>query len=199
MTVAKPKAVWMMLVLSWMSCLPFGCTDGQRKSACRDPIDEKHRGLQWLSRGPLGQHLAIDFVADEGTEVRAIADGRVEHNYREMGDYGGCDGTPGPVLITRHSGGTNTSFAVQYGHVASHLEDGESISAGDVIGRVIDYIPCCDSPEGCPHLHFAIWDAPTEHPTSGMGYGTPRSFVDPDWFFENDLCLPAGEAGAGAR
>ena len=102
------------------------------------------------------------------------------------------DGTPGPVLITRHSGGTNGSFAVQYGHVMSNLKDDELIFAGDVIGKVINYIPCCDTSEGCPHLHFAIWDSPTEHPISGMGYGTPRSFVNPDWFFENNLCSPAG-------
>jgi len=155
---------------------------------CEDPIDEDHRGLQWHSSGPLGRHLAIDFVADEGTEVRAIANGHIEHNYQNMRYYGGCDGTPGPVLITRHSGGTNGSFAVQYGHVMSDLTDNEPIVAGQVIGTVIDYIPCCNSPSGCPHLHFAIWDAPTEHPTSGMGYGTTRSFVDPDWFFRNNLC-----------
>ena len=108
-----------------------------------------------------------------------------------MGYYGGCDGTPGPVLITRHPGGTHGTFTVQYGHVSSDLNDGESISAGQVIGRVINDLPCCDTPEGCPHLHFGIWDAPTEHPTSGMGYGPPRSFVDPDWFFEGNLCIPA--------
>jgi len=158
------------------------------ESSCTDPIDEDHRGLQWLSTGPLGQHLAIDFVADSGTVVRAIADGHVEHDYPDLGYYGGCDGTPGPVLITRHPGGTHGTFAVQYGHVTSDLNDGDSISAGQVIGRVVNYVPCCDSPEGCPHLHFAIWDAPSEHPTSGMGYGPPRSFADPDRFFESNQC-----------
>jgi len=160
------------------------------ESTCKDPIDESHRGLQWLSLGPLGQHVAIDYVAPEGTEVRAIADGYIEHYYIDAGYYGGCDGTPGPVIITRHSGGTQGSYAVQYGHVMSNLSENDVIYAGEVIGRVINYIPCCDTQEGCPHLHFAIWDAPTQHPTSGMGYGEPRSFVNPDWFFENNLCLP---------
>jgi murein DD-endopeptidase MepM/ murein hydrolase activator NlpD len=160
---------------------------------CEDPIDESHRGLQWLSSGPLGQHLAIDFVAPAGTEVRAIADGHVERYYTKSKYYGGCDGTPGPVLITRHLGGSNGSYCVQYGHVVSHLKEGDLIYAGEVIGKVINYVPCCDKPEGCPHLHFAIWDSPTEHPTSGMGYGKPRSFVDPDWFFKNNLCNPAKE------
>ncbi|MCP4683521.1 MAG: M23 family metallopeptidase [Desulfobacterales bacterium] len=169
------------------------CSEKMPESTCANPIDARHRGLQWLSSGPLGQHLAIDFVAPEGTEVRAIADGRIEHNYQRMGYYGGCDGTEGPVLITRHPGGSNGSYAVQYGHVLSDLDEDEPIYAGEVIGTVINYIPCCDTPKGCPHVHFAIWDSPTEHPTSGMGYGPPRHFADPDWFFKNNLCNPAME------
>jgi len=182
----------MVYIFLWIPFIIFnsGCTDDKIESMCEDPIDERHLGLQWLSSGPLGQHLAIDFVAPAGTEVRAIADGHIEHNYPNMAYYGGCDGTPGPVLITRHSGGSHGSYAVQYGHVMSNLEEKDLILAGDVIGKVVNYIPCCDTPEACPHLHFAIWDAPTEHPTSGMGYGEPRSFVNPAWFFENNLCIP---------
>ncbi len=176
-----------------------GCTDRWEDSKCKDPIDENHRGLLWLSSGPLGQHLAIDFVAPEGTEVRAIADGHVEHYYPSMAYYGGCDGTPGPVLITRHAGGTKGSFAVQYGHVMTHLKDNESIFAGDVIGTGINYIPCCDTSEGCPHLHFAIWDSNTEHPISGMGFSPPRSFVETDWFFKNNLCTPCATADSGNK
>ena len=178
------------IVLGAALALGFaGCGDHDVPSTCLDPIDERHRGLEWLSTGLMGQHLAIDMVADEGTPVWAIADGRIEHNYPSMGAYGGCDGTPGPVVITRHPGGTHGSFAAQYGHVFSPLRDGDSISAGDLIGRVIDYVPCCDSPQGCPHLHFAIWDSPMEHPTSGMGYGAPRAFVNPDRFFEANHCV----------
>ncbi len=192
--IKRPTKRLIVFILLWIPFIIFNskCTDNKIESMCKDPIDESHRGLQWLSSGPLGQHLAIDFVAPEGSEVRAIADGYIEHNYPNMRYYGGCDGTPGPVLITRHSGGRNGSYAVQYGHVMSNLKDNELISAGDVIGKVINYIPCCDTSKGCPHLHFAIWDAPTEHPTSGMGYGNPRSFVNPDWFFENNLCVSMG-------
>jgi len=50
---------------------------------------------------------------------------------------------------------------------------------------------------GCPHLHFAIWDSNTEHPPSGMGYDTPRSFVDPDWFFKNNLCILCATTDSG--
>jgi murein DD-endopeptidase MepM/ murein hydrolase activator NlpD len=176
------------IVLLWVCLGTAGCRGGRIESTCADPVDERHRGLQWLSTGPLGQHLAVDFVVAKGTPVRAIADGHVERSDASVGTYGGCDGTPGPVVITRHSGGTHGSFAVQYGHVSSDLKDGDPVSAGDVIGAVADYLPCCDSPKSCPHLHFAVWDAPTEHPTSGMGYGPPRSFVDPDWFFRKNLC-----------
>ncbi len=160
-------------------------------SACVDPIDEKHRGLQWLDRAPLGQHLAIDFVSDEGDEVRAIADGEVWHYHPRLGYYGGCDGTAGPVLITRHRGGSHGWYSVQYGHVRSSLRRGDAVKAGQVLGEVIEYKPCCDTPAGCPHLHFAIWDSPSEQPSSGMGYGAPRSFVNPDWFFEKKLCAPS--------
>ena len=178
------------LLLLWATIMLFnaGCAQNEAESTCFDPIDETHRGLQWLSSAPLGQHLAIDFVVPEGTEVRAIADGHIEHNYQKMGYYGGCDGKPGPVIITRHPGGSTGTYAVQYGHVISNRAENEIIFAGEVIGTVINYRPCCDSPKGCPHLHFAIWDAPGEHPTAGMGYGHPRHFVDPDWFFKNNLC-----------
>ena len=127
-----------------------------------------------LSSGPLGQHLAIDFVADEGAEVRVIADGRIEHNYLKMGHYGGCDGTPGPVLITRYPGDTHGSYAVQYGHVLSALRDGELIMAGDVVGEVINYIPCCDTPKGCPHLHLPYGRRNT---CSAGGVGSPRTGI----------------------
>jgi len=53
---------------------------------CEDPIDESHLGLQWFSKGLLGQHLAIG-LAPAGTEVRAIADGHMEHNYANMRYY----------------------------------------------------------------------------------------------------------------
>ncbi len=185
----------MVYIFLWIPFILFisGCADNKVESMCEDPIDESHLGLQWLSSGSLGQHLAIDFVAPVGTEVRAIADGHMEHNYTNMRYYGGCDGTRGPVLITRHSGGSHGSYAVQYGHVVSNLKESDLIFAGDVIGNIINYVPCCDTPEGCPHLHFAIWDAPSEHPTSGMGYGKPRNFVNPVWFFEKNLCT-AGTA-----
>jgi len=184
-------AVW--IILGTINFICVGCADGIRRSTCEDPINERHRGLQWLSSGSLGQHLAIDFVAHEGTEVRAIADGHIEKYYPDAGYYGGCDGTPGPVIITRHPGGSQGSYAVQYGHVKTNLNENDVFRAGEVIGTVINFIPCCDIDEGCPHLHFAIWDAATEHPLFGMGYGDPRSFVDPDWFFENDLCLPSAD------
>lgn len=176
----------------WLSLLILvaGCSADKTEGVCADPIDERHLGLQWFSTGPLGQHLAIDYMAPEGTVVRAISDGHIEHNYQDAGYYGGCDGTLGPVLITRHLGGTHGSYAVQYGHVISDLQENDEILAGQVIGKVINYKPCCDSQKGCPHLHFAIWDSPTEHPTSGMGYGDPRSFVNPEWFFQSNLCVP---------
>lgn len=192
------KKRFVIFILPWLLVISFNfsCTESNIEGMCADPIDENHRGLQWLSMGPLGRHLAIDFVAPEGTEVRAIADGYVEHNYRNVRFYGGCDGTPGPVLITRHSGGSHGSYAVQYGHVRSDLKEKDRITAGQVIGKVINYKPCCDSPKGCPHLHFAIWDSPTPHPTFGMGYGEPRSFVNPDWFFKNRLCTPVASKEA---
>ncbi|MFC2171359.1 hypothetical protein ACFLU6_01855 [Acidobacteriota bacterium] len=89
----KKRAIFLLMLLLMSTSI---CTTNRKESICKDPIDEDHRGLQWLSKGPLGQHLAIDFVADTGTEVRAIADGYIEHNYPNLGFYGGCDGTPGP-------------------------------------------------------------------------------------------------------
>ena len=59
----KSKKRLMVYIFLWIPFILFisGCADNKVESICEDPIDESHLGLQWLSSGSLGQHLAIDF------------------------------------------------------------------------------------------------------------------------------------------
>ncbi len=89
MITKKSKKRLMVYIFLWIQFIIFNstCADNIVESMCADPIEESHLGLQWFSKGLLGQHLAIDFVAPAGTEVRAIADGHMEHNYANMRYY----------------------------------------------------------------------------------------------------------------
>lgn len=61
--IKKSKKSLIVYIFLWIPLIIFNstCADNKIESMCEDPIEESHLGLQWLSSGLLGQHLAIDF------------------------------------------------------------------------------------------------------------------------------------------
>jgi murein DD-endopeptidase MepM/ murein hydrolase activator NlpD len=85
-------------------------------------------------------HTGIDIAADSGDPIYAAADGVVA----SAGSLGGY----GNATVIEHGGG----IATLYGHQSSILvSEGESVTAGEVIGRV----GCTGACTG-PHLHFEV-------------------------------------------
>jgi murein DD-endopeptidase MepM/ murein hydrolase activator NlpD len=85
-------------------------------------------------------HTGIDYGADEGTPIRAAADGVVV----SAGWYGGY----GNATIIDHGGG----IATLYGHQSSMaVSAGQKVTQGQTIGRV----GCTGNCTG-PHVHFEV-------------------------------------------
>lgn len=87
-------------------------------------------------------HLGIDYAAQSGTPVSAVADGMVS--------YSGWKGANGRLVILRHGAGYEST----YGHLsrfAKGLREGRRVSQGDVIG----YVGSTGLSSG-PHLDFRV-------------------------------------------
>lgn len=92
-----------------------------------------HYGIRWNRR-----HTGTDIPKDTGTPVRAAFDGIV-NKAEYYGGYGNC-------IIVRHINGMET----YYGHLSQiHVEQGEWVTAGQVIGLVGS-----TGHSTGPHLHF---------------------------------------------
>jgi murein DD-endopeptidase MepM/ murein hydrolase activator NlpD len=86
-------------------------------------------------------HRGIDIVNDQGTPVRATADGVISRALR-VSDYG-------KVIDISHGYG----FVSRYGHLSEILiRPGERISRGDIIGRVGS-----TGRSTGPHLHYEVF------------------------------------------
>ncbi len=94
-------------------------------------------------------HEGIDFAAEENTEVKAAADGKIEEVIK--------DGMLGACVIISHDGGIKTLYA--------NLQEeslpvvGSPVKAGEVIGKVgrTAALEINDS----PHLHFEVMENDT--------------------------------------
>ena len=127
-------------------------------------------------------HLGQDYPAFAGNFVRAIADGKIYQIYSNINGFGGDNPSrPGPAVVIQHKKANGTIFYALYGHCAvlSVLYEGDFVKGNEVIGKVQHYYY---GNEDWPHLHFAIWDSPYNFPTSNLGYGSNRNFVDPASF-----------------
>lgn len=92
--------------------------------------------------GATKMHQGVDFGAAGGTPIHAAAPGRVS----EVTWYSGY----GKVTVIDHGCGVESLYAHQS---AQAVQVGQSVAAGDVIGRV--------GSTGIgtgPHLHFEVWE-----------------------------------------
>ena len=86
-------------------------------------------------------HRGVDIRVPDGTEVRAMAPGRVR--------FSGTMRGYGEVIWLDHRGGTITV----YGHLSSILvRSGEDVEGGQTIG-----LSGHSGNAGGPHLHFEVW------------------------------------------
>jgi murein DD-endopeptidase MepM/ murein hydrolase activator NlpD len=96
-----------------------------------------------VRQDPLGRgtrmHNGLDFAADTGTPVRALADGTVV----AAGPAGGY----GIQVTVRHDDGTESSYA----HLSKILVAGGKVRAGEAIGEV----GSTGNSTG-PHLHLEV-------------------------------------------
>lgn len=85
-------------------------------------------------------HHGVDYGAPTGTEVQAVANGRVT--------FAGWRGGYGKLMIIEHSGGYETRFA----HLSRfHVSAGAQVSQGDIVARSGN-----TGASTAPHLHYEM-------------------------------------------
>lgn len=92
--------------------------------------------------GRVKPHLGVDFAADTGTPVRAVADGEVE--------FAGFRGAAGNMVAITHAHGYRTAYAHLH-TIARGLKRGDRVRQGQVIGTVGNTGRSTGA-----HLHFAV-------------------------------------------
>ena len=106
-----------------------------------------YRGRNSVYSQGQGTHFGIDFAAPCGTEVVAVAEGRV---IAVDGDYGS---PPHNVVLQLFDGNQ-----AMYGHLVErsrHVQVGQTVRPGQVVGNTGDSV----APYNCtrnPHLHLEI-------------------------------------------
>jgi murein DD-endopeptidase MepM/ murein hydrolase activator NlpD len=93
-----------------------------------------------------GSHEGVDIMADRGTPVVAVANATVSRLARAETGLGGL------YVWLERADGTEYYFA-HLNSVAAGLQDGQAVSAGQVIGTVGN---TGDARYGATHLHFEI-------------------------------------------
>lgn len=97
-------------------------------------------GLRFLGWRP-DIHEGVDIAAPEGSDVRAMSQGRVS--------YAGAMAGYGNVVFLRH----NTGIVTVYAHLSSiAVRADQFVNRGDVVGRV----GRSGNASGA-HLHFEVW------------------------------------------
>jgi murein DD-endopeptidase MepM/ murein hydrolase activator NlpD len=91
-----------------------------------------------------GGHCGIDFFADRGTPVLAVAGGVVERVFLD------ASRPSGKYVSLRHDDGTCSQY-MHLDAVAAGLRAGDAVAAGQPIGRVGQ----TGFTRSLPHLHFA--------------------------------------------
>lgn len=91
------------------------------------------------------EHVGVDFTAEVGTQVQAVAEGVVESIYRD-------DVLTGTEVTIDHGNGVKSVY--RFVEEAEGLTVGASVEQGDVIGTVAEATG--DEYKDGAHLHFEI-------------------------------------------
>jgi murein DD-endopeptidase MepM/ murein hydrolase activator NlpD len=98
------------------------------------------------ARGAERRHEALDIPAPKGTQVLAVADGKIVKLF---------DSKPGGLTVYQFD--TSEKFAYYYAHLdryAAGIKEGTTLKRGDLIG----YVGTTGNADpATPHLHFAIF------------------------------------------
>lgn len=186
------RMAWTVFSFAVITSLLVGIVFGEEKvfiQPCSD--DTSRRYYTWLTLveqpdGTFKTHLAHDYNAPAGTEVKAIADGVVYDALLKVSGFG-SEGKPGPLIWIKHRLTDGKYFYALYGHVepALGIKKNIKVEAGQVIGKIIKYLDA-KTKKDTSHLHFGIWNSETEPPPAQLGYGPIRSFTDPVEFLKNN-------------
>jgi murein DD-endopeptidase MepM/ murein hydrolase activator NlpD len=116
---------------------------GIEASALKDTFHE--------TRGTSHFHEAIDILAPKGTQVFAVADGKIAKLFNSK---------PGGLTVYQFD--ASEKFAYYYAHLDSYapkLKEGMRVKRGDLVG----YVGTTGNADAqTPHLHFAIFALGTE-------------------------------------
>lgn len=99
------------------------------------------------ARGSERRHEALDILAPKGTEVFAVADGRLTKLFNSK-----------PGGITLYQFDMSEKYAYYYAHLdryADGIKEGMMLKRGDLVGYV-GYTGNAD--QAAPHLHFAVFE-----------------------------------------
>ncbi len=109
------------------------------------------RSNHYVGEEPRSLHLGLDLWTEAGTPIHAPLPGTVHSvaDNRGFGNYG-------PTVILKHHL-TGYTFYTLYGHLSraslTHLREGQTVVAGEVIGNIGPYPENGDWP---PHLHLQV-------------------------------------------
>jgi murein DD-endopeptidase MepM/ murein hydrolase activator NlpD len=114
-------------------------------------------GLRWRDLLP-EVHRGVDIYVPSGTDVRAMAPGRVR--------FAGMQGSYGNVVWMDHGGGVVTVYA--------HLSE-TRVRAGDIVeGHAVVGLSGATGDVTGPHLHFELWRWGHERDPVPLLGGPPR-------------------------
>ena len=126
---------------------------------------------RWLTKPvPVGcypssgvYHIGVDIMADKGTPVRAIADGKVVNH---IGVLSQAFGAGNLALLVEHESVEKGTSLFLYGHVQIDGAKGigASVKAGEVIGKIGYW-------SGGNHLHFGAIDPALDDAIDKGSYG----------------------------
>lgn len=181
------KRFWWTVCLVLIFGLFCSLTSGQEERFV-DPCPDAGGLYTWKGE----KHLGHDYNAPVGTEVKAIADGRVFEVLRVASR---CYNPETKKEVSqhfvwiRHRLSSGQYFYALYGHIDpfGYVKKDAEVKRGQPIGKITScYVWYEGKLTPAPHLHFGVWNSEADPPMTQLGYGPIRNFVNPLEFIKNN-------------